>query len=166
MATTTTTPESEETVADVFNTLTDKQKTVVYAMIGQALEDAGASGDEGDENMKHNVFDSDENDQENVLSHSDMEAIISDAKRYGSLKDSVLAHGITNIDYLFPDAQNMTQTPGFISRDMGWVTKVMNSTHHTPFSTSNPCSPTSPRPTPEQRATSRASRRLRKSSAC
>jgi HK97 family phage major capsid protein len=63
-----------------------------------------------------------------------MEAVINDAKRYGSMKDSALAHGITNIDYLFPDAQNVTKTPTFIQRDMGWVQKVMNSIHPTPFS--------------------------------
>lgn len=63
-----------------------------------------------------------------------MEAIIADAKRYGSLKDSVLAHGIEQIDYLFPDAKNMMTTPQFIQRDMGWVQKVMSAVHHTPFS--------------------------------
>lgn len=83
--------------------------------------------------MKHNVFDK-EDKKEDVLSHSDMEAIFADAKRYGSLKDSALAHGITNIDYLFPEAQTVTNTPQFVQRDMGWVQKVMNSVHHTPFS--------------------------------
>ena len=138
--------DKEETVADVFNTLTEKQKTVVYAMIGQALEenDENNENDENDNNneenskggnddMKHNVFDNEDNQKE-VLSHSDMEAIFADAKRYGSLKDSALAHGIEQIDYLFPDAKNVTTTPQFIQRDMGWVPKVMNSVHHTPFS--------------------------------
>lgn len=126
--------DTEETVGDVFNTLSEKQKTVVYAMIGQALEDAGQD-DEGDGDMKQNVFDNDfERDQDNVLSHADMDAIITDAKRYGSLKDSVLAHGIENIGYLMPDAKNYTTTPQFIQRDMGWVTKVMNGVHKTPFS--------------------------------
>lgn len=134
--------ENEETVADVFNTLTEKQKTVVYAMIGQALEE-GKSGDEedskgGNDTMKHNIFsDHDDKQNENVLSHSQMETIISDAKRYGSMKDSFLAHaeayGIENIDYLFPGEQTINNTPEFIQRDMGWVTKVMNSVHHTPF---------------------------------
>lgn len=83
--------------------------------------------------MKHNVFDQ-EYAKEDVLSHSDIEAIFSDVKRYGSLRDAVLAHGIENIDYLFPDAQNVTNTPQFIQRDTGWVQKVMKSVHHTPFS--------------------------------
>jgi len=133
--------EDEETVADVFNTLTEKQKTVVYAMIGQALEEKEESEDNNDNNdskggnktMKHNVFDK-EDAKKDVLSHSDLEAIFADAKRYGSLKDSVLAHGIEQIDYLFPDAKDVTDTPQFIQRDMGWVQKVMNSVHHTPFS--------------------------------
>lgn len=133
--------EDEETVADVFNTLTEKQKTVVYAMIGKALEEKEESEDNndndnskgGNKTMKHNVFDN-EDAKKDVLSHSDMEAIFADAKRYGSLKDSVLAHGIEQIDYLFPDAKNVTDTPQFIRRDMGWVQKVMNSVHHTPFS--------------------------------
>lgn len=135
---TTNKPESEETVADVFNTLSEKQKTVVYAMIGQALEDAGATDGEptegGNENMKHNVFDQEEFYDDTTLSHSEMEAIISDAKRYGSLKDSVLAHGITDINYLFPDAQTMDNTPGFITREQTWVNKVMSGVHNTPFS--------------------------------
>ena len=84
--------------------------------------------------MKHNVFDKEDTIQKDVLSHSDMEAIFADVKRYGSLRDTVLAHGIENIDYLFPDAKNVTDTPQFIQREMGWVQKVMNSVHHTPFS--------------------------------
>jgi len=133
--------EDEETVADVFDTLTEKQKTVVYAMIGQALEEAGAPEDNnnddskgGNKTMKQNVFDQDDKNKENVISHSDMQAIITDAKRYGSLRDSAIAHGVTNIDYLFPDAKNVTDTPVFISRDTGWVRKVFDATHKTPFS--------------------------------
>ena len=110
-------------------------------MIGQALEEKEESEDNnnnddskgGNKTMKHNVFDN-EYDKNDILSHSDLEAIFADAKRYGSLKDSVLAHGIEQIDYLFPDAKNVTNTPQFIQRDMGWVQKVMNSVHHTPFS--------------------------------
>jgi len=125
-------PEDDETVADVFNTLSEKQKTVVYAMIGQALDGNNNQDDEGDDDMKQNVFDKDK--EKDVLSHSDMEAIIADAKRYGSLKDATLAHGIDNIDYLFPDAKNVTNTPQFIQREMGWVQKVMTNVHNTPFS--------------------------------
>ena len=139
--------KSEETVADVFETLNEKQKTVVYAMIGQALEETDESDESdesednnnndskgGDKVMKHNVFDNEDTTCENVLSHADTEAIFADVKRYGSLRDAVLAHGIENIDYLFPDAKNVTNTPQFIQREMGWVHKVMNGVHHTPFS--------------------------------
>ena len=134
--------ENEETVADVFETLNEKQKTVVYAMIGQALEENDESEDNnnnndskgGDQVMKHNVFDKEDTTREDVLSHADTEAIFANVKRYGSLRDAVLAHGIENIDYLFPDAQNVTNTPQFIQREMGWVQKVMNGVHHTPFS--------------------------------
>ena len=132
----------EETVADVFNTLNEKQKTVVYALIGQVLEDAGVSDNEegGENEMKHNVFDAYENDEniDNVLSHADMETIIADGKRFGSLKESFLAHaedyGIDQIDYLFPDVKSLNTTPDFIQRDTGWVNKVISGTHHTPFS--------------------------------
>lgn len=130
----------EKTVGEVFDSFTDEQKTVVYALIGQALEDAGVSEETegGNEEMKHNVFDQDEKDQENVLSHDAMNTIISDAKRYGSLKESFLAHagtyGIDQIDYLFPDAKTLNNTPEFIKRDTGWVSTVMNGVHHSPFS--------------------------------
>lgn len=138
----------EKTVADVFNTLNEEQKTVVYAMIGQALEDAGngetketeknETTEGGNEDMKHNVFDNETQGQENVLSHDAMATIINDAKRYGSLKDSFLAHaaeyGIDQIDYLFPEAKTLNNPPEFIKRDTSWVTKVMGGVHHTPFS--------------------------------
>ena len=136
-------PKKEKTVQDVFNTLNEEQKKVVYALIGQVIEEAENKSSKeietkdiegGKKEMKHNVFENDKENQENVLQHSDIEAIFADAKRYGSLKDSVLQHGITNIDYLFPEAKDVTATPEFIKRDMGWVEKVMRSVHHTPFS--------------------------------
>ena len=133
-----TTMAKEKTVQDVFNELTEEQKQVVYALIGQALEDAQDEEDEGDYEMKQNVFDNDEMNSGNVLSHSDMMDIISDAKRYGSMKDSFLAHtqnyGIENVDFLFPDPETLDVPPTFIQRDMTWVQKVMNGVHHTPFS--------------------------------
>lgn len=130
---------SEKTVADVFNTLNEEQKTVVYAMIGQALEESGDLDDDNNEedkganNMKHNVFDQEDQDT-NVLSHSEMEVIMSDARRFGSMKEAVIAHGIENIDYLFPEAQSLNTPPEFIKRETGWVQSVMNGVHHTPFS--------------------------------
>ena len=145
--------DEEKTVADVINSMTEEQKNVMYAMIGQAMDDQGESDPESEDNndddskggtntMKHNVFDKDDRQKENVLIHSDgsevsseeISTIFGDIKRYGSLKDSVLAHGIDNVDYLFPDAQTLANTPEFIQRDTGWVKKVMSGVHHTPFS--------------------------------
>lgn len=132
--------DGEKTVADVFNTLNEDQKTVVYAMLGHVLNDDGAASENkgGDEDMKHNVFDQDETKQDGVLSHDAMNTIITDAKRYGSLKESFLAHagdyGINDIDWLFPEARTLNTPPEFIKRDTGWVQKVMNSTKHSPFS--------------------------------
>ena len=145
--------DEEKTVADVINSMTEEQKNVMYAMIGQAMDDQGESDPESEDNndddskggtntMKHNVFDKDDRQKENDLVHSDgsevsseeISTIFGDIKRYGSLKDSVLAHGINNVDYLFPDAQTLTNTPEFIQRDTGWVKKVMSGVHHTPFS--------------------------------
>lgn len=127
--------DGEKTVEDVVNSMSEEQKTVMYALIGQALEDAGTGDNGGEETMKHNVFDdTQEYSNEDVLSHGEMMEIVDDAKRYGSMKDSFLAHGIENIDYLFPDAKNVSNTPEWISRDMGWVDKVMNGVHHSAFS--------------------------------
>lgn len=84
--------------------------------------------------IAHNLFEGNNADNGDVLSHSEMQEIIEDGKRYGSMKESFLAHGITNIEYLFPDAKSLNTPPEFIARDQGWVTEVMNGVHHTPFS--------------------------------
>lgn len=131
------TDENGETIGDIFNTLNEKQKEVVYALIGEALENNNSEG--GDNTMKHNVFDqSEEQNSENVLSHSEMQTIIEDGKRFGSLKESFLQHadeyGIENIEYLFPEAKSLNTPPDFIKREMGWVQTVMSGVHRTPFS--------------------------------
>lgn len=137
--------KKEETIQDVIDSLDEKQKTVVYGLLGKALGEKDSKEEkpetktkEEEKEMKHNVFDNEDNKQENVLSHSEMETIIKDAKRFGSLKESFLQHadtyGIDDINYLFPDARTVTNQPEFIKREMGWVDKVMNGTHHTPFS--------------------------------
>lgn len=137
--------KEDKTIGEVFETLTEEQKTVVYAMLGQALKHGDEkedpetnNNDEEDNTMKHNLFDDETKKDENVLSHDAMETIIADGKRYGSLKESFLAHaqeyGIENIDYLFPEAKSLNTPPDFIKREMGWVQKVMSGTHHTPFS--------------------------------
>ena len=135
--------KKEKTVKDVFDELTEEQKNVVYFMIGQALEDAKAKEDDeevehsyrGEDDMKYNVF---EGNDDNTLEHMDFSPIFKDAKQYGSLKESFLAHadeyGIENIDYLFPDAKNLNNPPEFIRRPAEWVDVVMKGVHHTPFS--------------------------------
>ena len=140
---------SEETVADVFNTLNEKQKNVVYYLIAQAMEGKKNNNTEEDEEVKHNVFDSYDEGGEDVISHADLEEVLKDGKRYGSLRDSAIQHGMEDltylahdgatygvdpVDYLYPDARNITNTPQMIARDTGWVNEVMKSVHHTPFS--------------------------------
>ena len=130
--------DTEETIGDILSTLNEKQMNAVYAIVGQALEDGGATDDEydeeGDTEVKHNIFDNDTADQSNILQHADMEAILADGKRYGSLRESALAHGIDGIDTLFPEPKNLNTPPDWITRKMDWVSKVMSGVHHTPFS--------------------------------
>ena len=140
--------EKERTVQDVVDSMTEEQRNVMYALIGQALEgsDVKHSDEEenqnenenGGEEMKHNVFENENALQANdTLTHAEMEAILRDAKRYGSLKESCLQHGIDHIDepgYLFPEFKNLNREPEFVGRDMGWVSKVMTGVHRTPFS--------------------------------
>ena len=141
---------NEKTIQDVFDTLNEEQKNVVYALIGQALEDKSMAQsaieenennieeDGGEQEMKHNVFEGRETENNDVLSHDAIETILKDAKRYGSLKESFLAHaddyGIKQIDWLFPDAKNVNMPPDFIKRDDSYVQKVMRGVHHVPFS--------------------------------
>lgn len=140
----------EKTVQEVFDTLSEEQKEAVYAVIGQAVEDAKDGKDEEDEedenegdnkNMKHNVFENDtvdntliHKDNGEALTMNDVSEIFSDAKRYGSLKDSALAHGVTNIDYLFPEDKVVGEYPQLIKRETNWVSNFMGKVHHSPFS--------------------------------
>lgn len=129
-----------KTIGQVFETLNEEQKTVVYAMLGTVLErDDEENSNEEETTMKHNLFDKETQQQEeNVLSHDAMQTIITDGKRFGSLKESFLAHadeyGIKDIEYLFPEAKSLNTPPDFIKRETGWVQKVMSGIHHTPFS--------------------------------
>ena len=135
----------EETIADVYNTLTEKQKLVVNALIGAALEEKAENDDqEEDEKMKHNAFEQTNEIETNVLSHSDLVDVIADAKKTGSLKDAYIAkcnekevdlqHSINNLDVLFPEVKAINNTPVTINDDTSWVDKVMGGVHHTPFS--------------------------------
>lgn len=140
--------DDESTVEEIFNSMTDDQKNAVYAIVGQAVADATGedyedddeenNNDEGEEDMKHNVFDNDKNNNE-VLQHSEILAsAIQDAKKYGSLKESVIEHAainnITDIGKLFPDATALNKEPIMIEKDQTWVGKIINTIKHTPFS--------------------------------
>lgn len=146
--------DDDETIADIFETLSEKQKNVIYALIAEAIsENKGKENEDNKEEdsvMKHNVFEQQNGDQqENVLCHADVKAAFDDAKRYGSLKDSFVAHGlkevtymahadgdygIKNIDYLFPEARNVNNTIDFIKREDSWVRDFMSRVHRSPFS--------------------------------
>ena len=151
---------AEKTVGDIFETLTEEQKNVVYYMIGEALSEAGAddeaehsasyenddyiSHNDGEETitMTRNVFESLAHgtpmDEGLTLSHSDIKSIFAEGERKNSLKEAVIAHattyGIENIDMLFPDAKTVGNRPEFIKRRTEWVASVLNDTHHSPFS--------------------------------
>ena len=134
-----TTTKKDKTVQDVIDGMTEEERAVMYYVVGQALEDGSddtddSTDEEGNDRMKHNVFDRTEEEQGNVISHSELNAVVGDIKRAGSLKEAALAHGIDDIDYLFPEAKSITNVPEFIKRDQGWVSIVMNGIHHTPFS--------------------------------
>lgn len=135
-------PETE--IKEVINSLTPEQRSVVEGLIGMALEtniddEPHAKPKEGGNEMKQNVFDNDlkEDNREHVLTHSQMEVIFKDAKREGSLKESVLKHadeyGITDIDWLFPDPKNLNMPPTFINNPIEWVATVMSGVHRYPF---------------------------------
>lgn len=148
----------EETIADVYNTLTDKQKNVVNFIVGKALEEAGADDDydfEEEDDVKHNVFDNDEDYyQGNVLTHSDQEAILDIAKKTGRFQDALeyyanengLQHdaissgfvqtsGNGNVSWLFPEYKDVRPgAPELITNDQGWISTVMNKVHKSPIS--------------------------------
>ena len=134
--------KKEKTIGEIIDSMTDEQREAMYAVVDMVLKDDADNADndeEDDTEMKHNLFDQDEAMDDATLMHSAMETIIADGKRFGSLKESFLEHsaeyGIDNIDWLFPEAQNLTNTPGFIKRNPdAWVNVVMNGVHHTPFS--------------------------------
>ena len=141
--------DGEKTVADVFNSMTEEQKTVVYALIGQALEDKGEGNNEEEENgdMKHNVFDQDDISRGNVLSHSDQAEIINLAKQsgVGSLRaameiyaneNDTLEHGaFEDYEALFPEYELIKKgEPETLERDQNWIASVISKIHKSPIS--------------------------------
>ena len=130
---------SDETIQDVLDSMSEEQKNVMYYLIGAALEEAGVDSDAehddlGETDMKKNIFDRSTEETGDVLSHAEMEEIFADAKQSGSLKEAFLAHGITNIDYLFPEAHLLDREPQIINDDQEWVSTIMNGVHKSPFS--------------------------------
>lgn len=152
-----------QTVGEVLDSLTEEQRTAMYAVIGQLMESGEIEHSAVDQNlseegesenlMKENVFDNRNNAERRgaILTHADFQQILDNGRRLGSLREGFLAHvatldentqalihagtyGIDNIDYLFPDARNVTQEPTWISRQMGWVKGVLNGVRHSPFS--------------------------------
>lgn len=133
----------EETVEDVFNTLTEKQKNVVYAIIGSAMPSEKDDDGEEDDTVKQNVFDKDTN--ATVLKHSieEINNVVKTAKSHGTMKAAFedagmdsdeLAHSIDNIDWLFPEDHLLDTTPRIIDKPDDWVSVVMGAVHHIPFS--------------------------------
>lgn len=132
----------EKTIQEIFDTLTDEQKDAVYAIVGMAVEEGQGETEEEKEDMKHNVFDKEE--KADVLAHSEfVKDAIQDARRFGSMKDSFLAHaeesGLTweeanDFTILFPDATNINREPQMVENDNSWVAKVMKGIKHSPFS--------------------------------
>jgi hypothetical protein len=155
--------DSGETIQDVYDTMTDKQKDVLHFMLGQALESVttdttntdntdntdgaqhdntkndSTNSDQEGSSMTRNVFESGSKDDKSpVLSHADVKGIVADATKIGSLKQAVesyaLAHGINQIDTLFPEAQALTTAPEFFTRRTEWVNSVLSGARKSPFS--------------------------------
>ena len=136
--------ENEETVKDVYNSMSDKQKQVVDYMVSMALNEGKKTEDTEEETeVKHNIFDKETERTEDVLSHDAMTTIINDAKKGRlTLKEATedyLEHsegdyGIKQIDQLFPNYKELNTPPKFIDRDQSWVSVVMNGVKHVPFS--------------------------------
>ena len=142
--------EDDPTLGEIFEGMTDQQKTAVYAIVGQIVdaddeeaeepvEDTAHSDTTTEDTMAHqNVFEGSKTEELPVLTHADVEQIFADAKSCGSLKEAVLSHadnyGIKQIDTLFPDAKNLWTTPEFIKRKTDWVSSVVGAAKHSPFS--------------------------------
>ena len=142
----------EKTVKDVIDSMTEEQRNVMYALIGEAIESTKGELDDDQSNeeenkMKHNAFENEDQtkkEETETLSHSEFMEIVSEAKRKGSMKDAFLehniteipylAHSITNVGNLFPESKAVSRVPEIVDRDQTWVGNVMASVKHTPFS--------------------------------
>lgn len=130
---------SKKSLGEIFDTLTDEQKTAVFAIVGMAIDaDNDEDEENGGEDMKHNLFDSESMDNNTELMHAAEGVIIGDAKKFGSVRESFLAHaeeyGIDGVEWLFPEVHNLNPTPEFIKRDTTWVDAVYGGAHKIPWS--------------------------------
>lgn len=147
--------DAEATVKEVYDAMTEEQKNAVHYLVGAALEDSASHSDDNDDSASHaddsddekegrrmarNVFEQsgDAKSKSPTLSHSDLKGIVEDAQKNGSLKEAfeayALKHGIDDIEILFPDAKNVTQTPQWDTRRLEWVKSVLDGTRKSPFS--------------------------------
>lgn len=135
-------PDGDKTIGEVLSTLTEEQMEAVNYLIAAAIDAESEDSEETDEennegdDMKHNVFEGDNKESQNVLSHADFAELVETAKRNNSTLLEELRHadyGIENIGYLFPDAKSISDEPMFLDRDQSWVSVVMNGTKHSPF---------------------------------
>ena len=139
-------PEKEKTVQDVIDSMTEEQKNVMYALVGMAAEDKESSDKGDEEEMDHNLFSNEGGDD--MIMHAEIEEAMKDAKRYGSMRESFIEHGlgdvtslehtamnnVQNLGYLFPDYKNVNSGVPFINTNpSGWISVVNNGVHHTPF---------------------------------
>ena len=143
--------DSGKTIGEVFDTLNEDQKTAVYAIIGQAIEDAKGGDNEEDDDVKHNLFDTDDSyEGGEILSHEEIQEVFADAKRLGSLKEACLAHsidttgmetatgtqtyGFNDASMLYPEYKSLNNPPEWIKRNTEWVSQVIGGATKTPFS--------------------------------
>lgn len=134
---------NDRTVQDVIDKMTEEQKNVLYYMVGLAAKRGADDDDEAgqeaahsglEESMHHNVFDTTDAQDGTILSHDDLNEMLSEATHTGSLRDTFLSHGIENLDVLFPEAQELTNEPTFVGRDNTWVDAWWGALKKTPFS--------------------------------
>ena len=149
-----------ETIEDIFKSMNEKQQTAVFAMMAEFVdkenpkkEDDESKG--GDDNMKHNVFDTGKRDDKSFLSHADQEEILKLAKtsqvgtfqtaleiyanenalQHDALASGFVQDGTGNVTLLFPEYKDVRPgAPELITNDQGWITTVMNKVHKSPIS--------------------------------
>ena len=129
------TKKEGKTLREIYDTMNEEQKMAVNYLVGYAIKSKdSAESDKEDDDMKHNVFDSAKNDEATLQHSAEITDAIADFKRYGSMRDSFIAHGIENVDWLFPEDRVLDTPPRIIDNDMSWVSTVMSGVTHVPYS--------------------------------